>query len=136
MNSVQAVMAHVSRQFESNASGLQERPESRAAEQPQPCRSYARTGRPESALPRHSGFAAQPEKSGQLAKWLSEPCTYDGSPLNGPDVVDLPRRTRPDSPAPDAPLGSSWLLDRLGGGFQLLAIGVRAPESLDASPCK
>ena len=85
MNSVQAVMAHVSRQFESNASGLQERPESRAAEQPQPCRSYARTGRPESALPRHSGFAAQPEKSGQLAKWLSAPCTYDGSPLNGPD---------------------------------------------------
>ena len=67
---------------------------------------------------------------------LSVPCTYDASPLNGPDVADLPRRTRPGSPAPDAPLGSGWLLDQLGGRFQLLAIGARAPNSLHVDSVK
>jgi 3-(3-hydroxy-phenyl)propionate hydroxylase len=65
---------------------------------------------------------------------LSVPCVYDGSPLNGPDCDDLPARSRPGCPAPDAPQGepggNGWLLDRLGGGFQLLCFGCegRAPE--------
>ncbi|MGO9418343.1 FAD-dependent oxidoreductase [Roseiarcus sp.] len=67
---------------------------------------------------------------------LSVPCTYDISPLNGPDEAALPRRTRPGAPAPDAPLGSGWLLDRLGGRFQLLAIGTQAPDSLDVDGVK
>ncbi len=61
---------------------------------------------------------------------LSVPCTYDGSSLNGPDCADLPARTRPGSPAPDAPTPDGWLLDRLGNKFQLLAIGCAAPEGL------
>jgi 3-(3-hydroxy-phenyl)propionate hydroxylase len=54
---------------------------------------------------------------------LSVPCVYDGSPLNGPDCDGLPARARPGCPAPDAPQGNGWLLDRLGGGFQMLCIG-------------
>ena len=66
---------------------------------------------------------------------LSVPCVYDGSPLNGADTPDLPARSRPGAPASDAPLpqdqGGGWLIDRLGGGFQLLAIDCSAPERLD-----
>ncbi|MEZ5910973.1 MAG: FAD-dependent oxidoreductase [Paracoccaceae bacterium] len=61
---------------------------------------------------------------------LSVPCTYDGSSLNGPDSPDLPHRTRPGSPAADAPTRDGWLLDRLGGGFQLMTIGCMAPDQL------
>ncbi|MBD8893225.1 FAD-dependent oxidoreductase [Roseibium litorale] len=61
---------------------------------------------------------------------LSVPAIYDGSPLNGPDVVSLPARTRPGSPAVDAPLDGGWLMDQLGGGFQLLGVGCEVPESL------
>jgi len=64
---------------------------------------------------------------------LSVPCTYDGSSLNGPDVEGMPERTRPGSPAPDAPIQDSWLLDQLGNKFQLLAINTYAPDSLTAS---
>jgi len=63
---------------------------------------------------------------------LSVPCCYDGSPLNGPDALDGPARSRPGAPAPDAPLGSGWLLDRLGGRFQLLAIDTPVPGGLEA----
>jgi 3-(3-hydroxy-phenyl)propionate hydroxylase len=63
---------------------------------------------------------------------LSLPCTYDGSPLNGPDDQTMPSRTRPGSPCPDAPLGQEWLLARLGGGFTLLTINADAPESVVA----
>lgn len=63
---------------------------------------------------------------------LSMPCTYDGSVLNGADHVDMPARTRPGSPCPDAPLGDGWLLTKLGQGFMLLAIGVTVPERLTA----
>jgi 3-(3-hydroxy-phenyl)propionate hydroxylase len=59
---------------------------------------------------------------------LSVPCTYDGSPLNGPDHSALPSATRPGSPAIDAPLpDGTWLLDRLGNRFQLLAFGAEVP---------
>jgi 3-(3-hydroxy-phenyl)propionate hydroxylase len=55
---------------------------------------------------------------------LSLPTTYDGSPLNSPDGFapgEAPA-LRPGAPAVDAPLGDGWLLDRLGGGFRLLAL--------------
>lgn len=62
---------------------------------------------------------------------LSVPATYDGSPLNGPDHSGLPPRTRPGAPAADASLpDGGWLLDRLGGGFRLLAINAAVPERL------
>lgn len=58
---------------------------------------------------------------------LSVPCTYDGSSLNTPDAMpDGPQRSHPGSPCPDAPLGDGFLLDRLGGRFSLLAVGVEA----------
>ena len=62
---------------------------------------------------------------------LSVPCTYDGSPLNGPDCEAMPPRTRPGSPAVDAPVGGGWLLSRLGDGFRLLTIDAEAPEALE-----
>lgn len=59
---------------------------------------------------------------------LSVPCVHDGSALNGPDAVPGgPARSRPGAVAPDAPLDGGFLLDRLGGGFQLLAIDAEAP---------
>ena len=58
---------------------------------------------------------------------LSVPCTYDGSVLNGADDGALPDRLRPGSPALDAPIDGGWLLDRLGGRFQVLAINCAAP---------
>ncbi|MDR7126748.1 FAD-dependent oxidoreductase [Pseudotabrizicola sp. 4114] len=63
---------------------------------------------------------------------LSLPCTYDGSALNGPDQPDMPARTRPGSPCPDAPLAEGWLLNHLGRGFTLLTINRTAPDSLSA----
>ncbi|TBC13001.1 FAD-dependent oxidoreductase [Rhizobium ruizarguesonis] len=63
---------------------------------------------------------------------LSMPCTYDGSPLNGPDAASLPARTRPGSPGPDAPIGENWLLRLLGGNFTLLAIDADIPPTFSA----
>jgi len=62
---------------------------------------------------------------------LSVPCTYDGSVLNGPDVAEMPSRTRPGSSAVDAPTPDGWLADRLGDCFQLLAINAEVPDTLD-----
>lgn len=61
---------------------------------------------------------------------LSVPCTYDGSPLNGPDCAAMPARTRPGSPMVDAPVPDGWLLDQLSTGFHLLTIDVEAPDRL------
>ena len=61
---------------------------------------------------------------------LSVPCTYDGSPLNGPDCTAMPDRTRPGSPLVDAPVPGGWLLDRTGFGFQLMTIDEAAPDVL------
>lgn len=63
---------------------------------------------------------------------LSVPCSYDGSPLNGPDHAALPRRTRPGAAAVDAPLEGGWLIDRLGGDFVLLTLGEAAAEPAGA----
>jgi 3-(3-hydroxy-phenyl)propionate hydroxylase len=62
---------------------------------------------------------------------LSVPCTYDGSPLNGPDALPGgPARTRPGSPCPDAPFGDGFLLEELRG-FTLLAIDTFAPGGIE-----
>ncbi len=63
---------------------------------------------------------------------LSIPCTYDGSVLNGPDHPKMPERSRPGSPAVDAPLGEGWLMDQLGNRFQLLFMNTTAPEDIAA----
>ncbi|HFC04305.1 MAG TPA: FAD-dependent oxidoreductase, partial [Rhizobiales bacterium] len=55
---------------------------------------------------------------------LSVPCTYDDSVLNGADVASMPARTKPGSPAADAPVDNGWLIDLLGDRFQLLAINM------------
>ena len=62
---------------------------------------------------------------------LSTPAIYDLSPLNGDDDPALPQATRPGAPALDAALGKSWLLDPLGGHFQLLGIGADVPRRLE-----
>jgi len=59
------------------------------------------------------------------------PCVYDGSPLSGADDTAMPSRTRPGAPAVDAPIEGGWLIDKLGGRFQLLAIDAQAPGELD-----
>ncbi len=61
---------------------------------------------------------------------LSVPCTYDNSPLNGPDVAGMPEQTRPGSSAVDAPVGTGWLTDKLGNRFQVLAIDALVPDRL------
>ncbi|MCX2723507.1 FAD-dependent oxidoreductase [Roseibium salinum] len=78
-------------------------------------------------LSEHHAFARPLVNSGRL----SVPCHYDGSPLNGPDADGLPARTRPGSPASDAPVGRSWLLDKIGGDFALLGLGVDVPPESD-----
>jgi len=62
---------------------------------------------------------------------LSTPSVYDGSALNGADDPALPRATRPGAPAVDAPLGDGWLMDRVGGRFQLMSLGVAIPARLE-----
>lgn len=79
-------------------------------------------------LAEHVPFARSVVNSGRL----SVPCTYDGSALNGADHADMPARTRPGSPCPDAPVPGGWLLNQLGKGFTLLTLGAPAPDSLSA----
>ncbi|MGJ8571044.1 MAG: FAD-dependent oxidoreductase [Hoeflea sp.] len=62
---------------------------------------------------------------------LSVPCTYDGSPLNGPDCDRMPERTRPGSPMVDAPVPGGWLLDQMGSAFHLMTIDAEAPDTAD-----
>lgn len=70
---------------------------------------------------------------------LSQASVYDNSPLNGPAGEGLPERTRPGAAAADAPLAEGgWLLERLGGGFTVLLIGIEPPPGgpLDAGGVK
>ncbi|KZL03629.1 MULTISPECIES: FAD-dependent oxidoreductase [unclassified Pseudovibrio] len=62
---------------------------------------------------------------------LSVPATYDGSSLNSNDCAGMPVRSRPGSPAADAPTADGWLLDQLGNKFQLLAINTDVPDTVD-----
>ena len=62
---------------------------------------------------------------------LSVPCVYDDLSLNGPDALaGGSDRTRVGAPMVDAPVGDTWLLEMLGGTFQLLTIDADAPDSL------
>ncbi len=81
-------------------------------------------------LAKEHAFARPLVNSGRL----SVPCSYDGLPLNGPDALDGPARTRPGSPCPDAPLAEGFLLDRLPGRFTLLTLGLQPPELLTDVP--
>ncbi len=62
---------------------------------------------------------------------LSVPATYDGSSLNSDDCDGMPVRSRPGSPAADAPTTNGWLLDQLGNKFQLLAINTDVPDTVE-----
>ncbi|KZK87780.1 3-(3-hydroxy-phenyl)propionate/3-hydroxycinnamic acid hydroxylase [Pseudovibrio sp. W64] len=62
---------------------------------------------------------------------LSVPATYDGSSLNSDDCAGMPVRSRPGSPAADAPTANGWLLDQMGNKFQLLAINTDVPDTID-----
>ncbi len=62
---------------------------------------------------------------------LSVPATYDGSSLNSDDCAGMPSRSRPGSPAADAPTTNGWLLDQLGNKFQLLAINAEVPDTVE-----
>ncbi len=56
---------------------------------------------------------------------LSRPCRYDRA---GPDDPALPPISGPGSVAPDAPTGTGWLLNALGGRVSLLALGLEIGE--------
>ncbi|MEM1273357.1 MAG: FAD-dependent oxidoreductase [Pseudomonadota bacterium] len=67
---------------------------------------------------------------------LSLPCSYDGSPLNGPDAFDgAPSRSRPGSPCPDAPLGPGFLLGQFGDEFVVLGLNTEV-EDVDFGPVR
>ena len=57
---------------------------------------------------------------------LSVPCNYVGFDLFGEDALGGPEITHPGMTCTDAPLREGFLLDHLGGGFNLLAIGTDA----------
>ena len=62
---------------------------------------------------------------------LSVPCVYDDMPLNSPDkLTDGPARTRPGASCPDAVVEGGYLLDRLGGDFVVLGLGVDLPAEV------
>ncbi|SEL26452.1 FAD-dependent oxidoreductase [Pacificibacter marinus] len=61
---------------------------------------------------------------------LSVPCIYDDLPLNGPDMMTGPARTRVGASCPDAPFGDGFLLENIGGKFTLLVLNTQAPQDL------
>jgi len=61
---------------------------------------------------------------------LSVPCVYDGLPLNGPDALNGPARSRVGATCPDAPFEDGFLLDALTDGFVILAINTDAPDAV------
>lgn len=76
-------------------------------------------------LAKEHAFARPFVNSGRL----SQPSTYDASPLNTPDALPTgPSQTRPGAPCPDARLTDGYFLDSLEGDFCLLALNTTAPE--------
>ena len=75
-------------------------------------------------LARGHAFARPLVNSGRL----STPHAYAGLPGFGPDALGGPPATAPGSACPDAPAGEGFLLDRLAGGFRLLALGTPAED--------
>ena len=77
-------------------------------------------------LAEQAPFARSLVNSGRL----STPCFYESGAVD--DDPQMPARARPGAPAPDAPLGDGWLLNRLDGRWTLLAIDARAPARMAA----
>jgi 3-(3-hydroxy-phenyl)propionate hydroxylase len=60
---------------------------------------------------------------------LSVPCNYAGFALFGEDMLaEGPEASRPGMTCPDAPHDEGFILDHLGGGFTLLALGCEAQD--------
>jgi 3-(3-hydroxy-phenyl)propionate hydroxylase len=78
-------------------------------------------------LARDHAFARPMVNSGRL----SVPCIYDGFAGFGPDALDGPPATRPGAACQDARLGDGFLLDRVGGGFYILALAGDPPTDMD-----
>ena len=58
---------------------------------------------------------------------LSVPCNYKGFALFGEDaLIGGPDISSPGMPCPDAPHKDGFILDHLGGNFQILALGCEA----------
>ncbi|WP_368184507.1 FAD-dependent oxidoreductase [Aestuariibius sp. HNIBRBA575] len=74
-------------------------------------------------LAREHAFARPMVNSGRL----SVPCVYDEQPLNGPDMLDGPDRSRVGASCVDARLDNGFLLDILPGNFTVLAINTPVP---------
>jgi 3-(3-hydroxy-phenyl)propionate hydroxylase len=76
----------------------------------------------------HHAFARRLVNSGRL----SVPSVYTESPLNTADVDAFAGDMVPGAPLDDAPVGidgqSGWLLDQVGGRFQLLVYAERAAD--------
>jgi len=76
----------------------------------------------------HHAFARKLVNSGRL----SVPSIYTESPLNTPDADAFAGDMVPGAPLDDAPVEvdgqASWLLDQLGGRFQLLVYAERAAD--------
>ncbi len=70
-------------------------------------------------LARDHAFARPLVNSGRL----SVPCRYGGMPGFGPDATDGPAVAAPGAACPDAPVGEGYLLDRLDGGWFVIAFG-------------
>ncbi|MBI4694872.1 MAG: FAD-dependent oxidoreductase [Gammaproteobacteria bacterium] len=67
-------------------------------------------------LARDFEFARPLVNSGRL----SRPAVLDDSPLSTPEASTFEHAMRPGAPCVDAPLGSGWLLEKLGGRFVAL----------------
>jgi 3-(3-hydroxy-phenyl)propionate hydroxylase len=82
------------------------------------------------ALAREFPFARGLINSGRL----SVPTAHPGSPLDSPDSdTDWQGGPAPGHAMRDAPIGSGWLIDRLGPGFTLLAFGGRVTRPPEVS---
>lgn len=89
-------------------------------------------------LAREHAFARQLVNSGRL----SVPTVHIDSPLSTPDLETWQGGVPPGAPAEDLPVrhlsGDGWLLDRIGGCFDLLSYAADAPTRtmLDAIPVR